>query len=225
MTQETIRIVCPHCGSKINAKRKLLGEIRPCPKCKEPLHILLPENVEALPSMPLDEPDNPERPHLPGNKQGVLSGRPLERLNRHSRYVICNRSMMVACWSNDGHGWRWKTNVGLVSANRYKDQLPSHGEFVLTEVNLRENGPELQLTGVRCLQIASHWGLNYLADGDDAICTRITGFCGLNREQKFAVRKTLLEFYMPELLEKAPKIADFLSNDDYRVSEIVQETP
>lgn len=63
-----IRIICPGCGSKLNAKEKLVGQTRPCPKCGQPIMIATPEGHEQMPALPLDEPDAAQLGLL-GNKK------------------------------------------------------------------------------------------------------------------------------------------------------------
>ena len=53
-----IRVVCPSCGSKLTAKDKHAGHTKPCPKCGQPIYIMVPEGVEVLPSIPVEEPDS-----------------------------------------------------------------------------------------------------------------------------------------------------------------------
>ncbi len=171
---ETIRIVCPHCGSKLNAKPKLLGESRPCPKCKTPVKIAILENHELLPSIPLDEPDE-NAPHLLVKKTPIANVRLLERLDRNFRYLICDRTSLVAAWANDGQGWMLKTNAGLVPVTRNSENLPTQGDFKLVELKLETREAGLHLLGLAVYQLALHWALTCLNEGDDRICERVTG--------------------------------------------------
>jgi hypothetical protein len=214
---DTIRIICPNCGSKLNAKTKLLGESRPCPKCKEPVKIAIVENHEILPSIPLEEPD-PNLPHLVANKVEMGNLRLLERLNRNFRYLICDRTMVIAAWANDGLGWMLKTNAGMVPATRNADKLPGQGNFKLVELKLESREVGLHLLGLAVYQLAQHWALTCLNEGDDRICQRVTGHGSLGREQKFAVRRILRENFMPEVWEHAKNVLDYLANNDFHSS-------
>lgn len=213
-TSDIIRIICPNCGSKLNAKSKLLGESRPCPKCKEPVKIAIVEDHELLPSMPLDEPD-PTQPHLVGNKVELANGRLLERLNRNYRYLILDRTSVFAAWANDGMGWMLKTNAGLVPAGRNPQLLPPQGDFKLVELKLESREAGLHLLGLAVYQLAQHWALNSLIEGEDRICQRIIGHGSLGREQKFAVRRMLRENFMPEVWEHARDVLEYLANNDF----------
>jgi hypothetical protein len=216
-TSEVIRIVCPNCGSKLNAKRKLLGESRPCPKCKEPVKIAILENHELLPSIPLEEPD-PNHPHLVGNKTPLGNVRLIERLNRNFRYLICDRTSVLLAWANDGMGWMLKTNAGLVPVGRNPENLPTQGNFKLVELKLESREAGLHLLGLEVYQLAQRWALNCLDEGDDRICERVTGRGSLGREQKFAVRRMLRENFMPEVYERATAVLDYLANNDFHSS-------
>jgi hypothetical protein len=211
---EMIRIICPHCGSKLNAKEKLLGESRPCPKCKEPVKIAILEDHTKLPSIPLEEPDE-NLPHLLGNKAPLPSVRLLERLGRNFRYLICDRTGVIAAWANDGQGWTLKTNAGMAPVTRNPETLPTQGDFKLVELKLESREAGLHLLGLAMYQLAQRWALTCLDEGDDRICERVTGHGSLNREQKFAIRRTLRENFMPEVWEHAKEVLDFLANNDY----------
>jgi hypothetical protein len=63
-----IRVVCPSCGSKLSAKDKHAGRTKPCPKCGQPIFVPVPDGVESLPQIPVEEPDSSQF-GLVGNKQ------------------------------------------------------------------------------------------------------------------------------------------------------------
>jgi hypothetical protein len=212
-----IRIICPHCGSKLNAKTKLLGESRPCPKCKEPVKIAIVENHELLPSIPLEEPD-PNQPNLPGNKVPLGNVRLLERLDRNFRYLICDRTSVLVAWANDGIGWTLKTNAGMAPVGRNPQNLPTQGNFKLVELKLESREAGLHLFGLAVYQLAQRWALTCLDEGEDRICERVTGQGALNREQKFAVRRMLRENFMPEVWQHAAAVLEYLANNDFHSS-------
>jgi hypothetical protein len=209
-----IRIICPNCGSKLNAKKSLLGESRPCPKCKEPVKIAIPENFEELPSIPLDEPPAGQ-PNLPSEKETLDNVRLLERLNRDYRYLILDRTSLFAAWGNDGHGWTLKTNTGMIPVARNPELLPAQGDYKLVELKLESREAGLHLLGLNIYQLALRWALSCLVESDDKICQRIAARGTLNRDQKFTVRRTLREQFMPEVWEHAQNVLDFLANNDF----------
>jgi hypothetical protein len=176
--------------------------------------IAIVENHELLPSIPLEEPDE-KSPHLMGNKVELGNIRLLERLDRNFRYLIFDRTSLIAAWANDGKGWMLKTNAGLVPVGRNAEKLPTSGDFKLVALKLESREAGLHLLGLEIYQLAQRWALTCLDEGDDRICERITGHGSLNREQKFAVRRTLRENFMPEVWENAKAVLEFLSNLDY----------
>jgi hypothetical protein len=233
-----IRIICPKCGSKINAKAKLIGEIRPCPKCREPLVILAPEvtdngpsamaaepSATAKPSATADEPlasldlPTPVQTGLIGDKQR-LSLHPLKKLNRLNRYWIVDHAHIVASWSGDGKGWMLKTNAGMVSAVRNRDKIPTQGNFVVVELKLEMTEAGLRLRGIAAFQLPPSWALPVIGDGDNLICDKIVQYGSLTKEQKGVIRLAIREQLMHELLEGAEKIMEYLCNADYHTHKV-----
>jgi hypothetical protein len=207
-----IRITCPGCGSKLNAKEKHAGKTKPCPKCGQPIYVLVPEGVEVLPSIPVDEPD-PAQFGLIGAKQSLKSHF-LDRLNRHYRYWICNSTHIIATWAHDGKGWQLKTNAGMVSASRNREKIPCEGNFVLIELKMETIEEGMKLRGITTYKIPQRWALPTIAEGDDALCHKITGFGTLSREQKSVIRLALKEYFMYEIWEGATKVLEFLNSSD-----------
>jgi hypothetical protein len=208
-----IRVVCPSCGTKLNAKDKLAGHTKSCPKCGQPIYILVPEGVEVQPSIPVDEPD-PAQFGLIGNKQRLHS-HVLERLDRHSRYWICDSTHVVATWTNDGKGWLLKTNAGMVSAARNREKVPCEGNFALIELKMGTTEEGLKLKGITAFKIPQRWAVPAIAEGDDAICAKITGYGTLSKDQKAVIRLAMREYFMYEVWEGATKVLEFLNNTDF----------
>jgi hypothetical protein len=212
-----IRITCPVCQSRLNAKDQLAGQTRKCPKCGNPLVIPKMEEAsesEALGLAVLDEP--PPDQQVPVVTVGHLPHVAMPgRLNRQSRYLICDRTSVVATWQHNGQGWQLKTRGGYVSAARNPENLPAQGNHTLVELVLAatDEGPRLQ--GIRCFKLAEHWALIALAQGDDRICSRITGPGVLGREQKVAIRTYLAETLMREIWQDAREVMDYLANSEY----------
>ncbi len=227
-----IRFQCPGCGSNLSAKHELAGQARPCPKCKTLCAI--PATQEGVAGGVSDETPAPGS-EPSGIEEGVpaeaesqvaatarLTDQPehghgwrLERLIRVHRYLICDRTRLVANWENDGQGWLLKTNAGLVSAVRNRDKLPTQGDFKLVELKLAQTPTGMQLTGICSYQLAKSWALANLARGDDLVVRTITGYGSLNRDQKNVVRQVLREHFMREVWERAQAILDYLGNNDF----------
>jgi hypothetical protein len=207
-----IRVVCPSCGSKLNAKDKHAGKTKPCPKCGQPIYVMVPEGMEAMPSIPIEEP-NPSQLGLIGNKQRLLS-HVLEKLNRHYRYWICNSTHVIATWAYDGKGWMLKTNAGMVSASRNREKVPCEGSFTLVELKMEPTPEGTKLQGITAYKLPMRWALPAIAESDDAICAKVTGYGTLTKEQKGVIRLALKEHFMYEIWEGATKVLEFLNNPD-----------
>jgi len=216
-----IQIKCPTCGSSLNAKRHLVGQVRDCPKCGAPVKILLPdeladESPESLsPDLAVMEPSGQaEQVATPGQ-----SGLPVhhwpQQLDRQHHYLICDKTKLVAAWENNGNGWMLKTRSGLVSAVRNRDQLPAQGEFKLIELRIEHTPSGRRLVGIRSYELASRWALTSLDKGDDPIMSKIDGAAGLSRDQKNAVRGALKEQFMREVWQDARHVIEYLANTDY----------
>ena len=206
-----IRVICPKCGSKLNAKEELAGQTRKCPKCREPVLIAPAEpEAEAPAASPAEapavaEPEAIEDKHLP------------QRLNRQHRYVICDKAHLFATWES-GTGWMLRTTAGAISAVRNSDQLPKQGVFVLVELKTDMTDEGLRLTGLTAYQLDFNWALTCLARGDDLIMGKITDLGSLNRDQKNAVRQAIREQFMADVWSRSTDVQEFLSNTDYHSS-------
>jgi hypothetical protein len=224
--QPMVRVICPECASKLNAKDELIGQTRNCPKCGQPVRIVAEIDFDQIAltgdSATAAEPDR-------SATEGVLEGglelgltRPEgpKRLNRESNYLICGRTQLVATWSNNGQGWMLKIDAGMVSARRNSNQLPSQGDFKLVELKLELTNDGKRLLGLRIYQLAPRWALPALARDDDQIVEKITGPGGLNREQKFVVRQALKDQFMRPVWEDAAAVLEYLGNTDYHSHEI-----
>ncbi len=212
-----IHVQCPGCGSRLQAQARLAGKRAKCPKCGA--SVATP--ADAAPTAPSADsaeklPSGTPGQHVVGAAGQDLSSPVLpERLDRHSCYLICDRTKLVATWEHDGQGWQINLGGGFASAARNTDHLPSQGNFKLVELQLETSGPGRRLVGLRCYGLASHWALPALARGDDAILGKLTGPAGLAREQKDLVRQVLRERFMPDVWREAQKVLEFLGNTDY----------
>ena len=205
-----IRLICPNCRSRLNAKDELLGQTRNCPKCGTPVVIAVPDtSSESLEDTASAEPvydlGQPGLPTLDVPK----------RLDRQNHYLICDRSKLVATWRDDGQGWMLKTNAGLVSALRNSDQLPNQGDFKLVELRLDRTDAGLRLTGIRSYQLAQRWALTSLDKGDDKIVSKVTALGCLNRDQKNVVRQAIKDHFMREVWAEAENVLEYLAGTDY----------
>jgi hypothetical protein len=207
-----ICVVCPSCGSRLSAKDKHAGRTKPCPKCGQPIFVPVPDGVESLPPITVEEPDSSQF-GLIGNKQRLQS-HVLERLNRHNRYWICDSTHVLATWANDGKGWLLKTNAGMGSASRNREKVPCEGNFVLVELKMETPAEGMKLRGITAYKLPLRWALPAIAESDDAICAKITGYGTLSKEVKGVIRLALKEHFMYEIWEGATKVLEFLNSPD-----------
>ena len=205
-----IRVICPHCQSKLNAKDDLVGQTRKCPKCSQPVKIVA--DAPATPSAA-----RAEQPHVQiSTDERLLTPELPERLNRESHYLICSKTHVVATWANNGAGWMYRAGPGLISVKRCRESLPSQGNFKLVELKFNVTPDEgKRLSGLATYQLASRWALTSLDQGDDAIVAKITDPGCLNRDQKNAVRQSLKDQFMRQVWADAAEVLEYLANADY----------
>jgi hypothetical protein len=197
-----IRVTCPHCGSKLNAKDELVGQTRKCPKCAQPVQIVADAPKAADPPVAISAEDHLPTPRLP------------ERLNRESHYLICEKTHVVATWENNGAGWMYKSGAGFISAKRSRENLPSQGNFQLVELKFAVTPDGKRLAGLASYQLATSWALTSLSQSDDGIVGKITGLGSLNQDQKNAVRQALKDQFMREVWADAAEVLEYLANAD-----------
>jgi phage FluMu protein Com len=215
-----IRLQCPTCQAKLNAKAELSGQKRKCPKCGTLLEIPQSGPEEWVGDAPDEERIGLDEA-IPGQSVHVADQPPLpvaqgpERLDHLNRYLICDRTKIFALWEDNGNGWMLKTNVGYVRANRNADLLPSQGNYTLVELIMESVDDQLRLAGIRSYALAERWALTEINLGDDRILKKVVGPGSLNREQKAAVRKFLGEHFMREVWGEAREVLDYLGNRDF----------
>ena len=211
-----IKVRCPSCNSSLNAKDKLAGQTRKCPKCGTPVLIVRQESEISAPeeSASSDQPVTTILTKPPG-ESSMLALDTSEKLARSSYYLICNNKEMVACWENDGRGWKLKTRGGLVSALRNPENIPNEGNFQLVEFRMESTDEGLRLNDILCCQLAQRWALTALTDGENAILSKITGPGSLDRNQKAVVRQAMKDRFMRPIWAEAVAVLEYLANTDY----------
>jgi len=205
-----IRVKCPGCGTPLDARDDLAGQTRNCPRCEEPIEI---PGTPAGESQPTEELTpiifySEAAQRLPTKKF-------LDRLCRTNRYLICDKTMLLATWRNDGAGWMVRTPSGFVPARRDSQSLPHYGNFVLVELEMAQTDEGLRLAAINSFQLATRFAMTKLDKGDDDIVQSIVDYGCLSREQKFAVRQALKEEFLREVWGENPEVLDYLSNADY----------
>jgi hypothetical protein len=216
-----LRITCPNCHSGLQAKKELIGKVRKCPKCGEPVRIALPEEADEMAaalasdnSIPLDDVEPTHRVVKP-TEEHVTVHRPPERLNRESHYLIFDPQRVAAAWENNGDGWMLRLGTTKAPAKRNKDKLPQGGNFQLVELRFGQSADGKKLTAIVAHQLAQRWALTVLDQADDAILERVTGPGRLNRDQKNALRQLLKVQFMRAVWDQSTEIIDYLGNMDF----------
>lgn len=208
-----IRFICPHCGSKLEARDEIVGQTRKCPKCR---------NLVTVP--PPGAPWRAAEPSKDGSP--AVAQPPVEaairppvsfpaRLLPHNRYLICDRSGVFAAWEGGGQGWLLRTDHGYSPVARNPDKLPSQGDFKLVELQMSVEHERPLLRALRVFQLARRWALASLIRSDEAVLKTITGPGSLNRDQKNGIRQYLGQRMMREIWGDNQPVLDYLGNQDY----------
>lgn len=204
-----IQMACPGCGKKLHAKDELAGRKAKCPQCGQPITIPEPSNT-----IPLDDVE-PGEYIIPASEERLAPPPKIERLNRESHYLICDKNRLMATWANNGTGWMVRAGQGFLPAKRAKDKLPESGEFQLTELKFTMTPDGKRLSGIVSYQLVPRWALTVLDQGDDNITEKISGPGHLNKDQKLAVRQALREQFMRPVWQDATAVLEYLSSVDY----------
>ncbi len=220
-----LRITCPNCQSKLNAKEKLIGQTRNCPKCGHPVLIAAPDaasgdladatQAPAVDSGPADEAPAilvEPRDEGEGLARVTAVAEPATELKSPNKFVICDRQRIIAVW--EGDGWQLKTPSGLIPAKRNTEQIPSQGVFRLVELRVTRTADAMYLTGIISHELTPRWALPAIARGDSQILEKIVGPSGLTRDQKQMVRHYLQESFMPDVWRHSQEITEYLASAD-----------
>ncbi|MBN1394655.1 MAG: hypothetical protein JW959_06500 [Pirellulales bacterium] len=204
-----IEITCPSCNRKLRAKSELAGRMGKCPNCGQPIRI-----AAEAPDETTDDVQEVQQLQPPNEERLPTYSAP-NRLNRESRYLICDKSRLVALWDNNGSGWMLITGVGEIPVKRNRDNIPTTGTYQLVELKFTMTPEGKRLSGVACYELGSRWALTVLEQGDDTITEKITGPGCLNRDQKNAVRTEIKKHFMQPVWQDSMAVMDFLSNADF----------
>ncbi len=218
MSNELFQILCPNCDCKLNAKTSLIGQTRNCPKCGQPVLIVLPNTTTVNMEMntaggaaesgivlpPLENQLGP---------QGILENLPT-RLEFQNRYLILNPDRVIAIWET-GKGWQINVGNGFASAKKNVAAIPDQGTFAFVELVIgKPNAEGLFVGGPRDLhvfQISARGALTSLYRDDNEILNKIDRPTFLNIMQKSALSNYLRQQFMGEALLEADAIFAALS--------------
>ncbi len=223
-----IRLTCPGCGVKIKAKIELAGKTRKCPKCGGAIVVPKLEELPAEVQIAAAATTLPTEKIVSTNPVAIVQANPAEallpsadlpeRLNHRHRYLILDKSSLLAMWQDNGQGWMVKGVSGFMSARRNAENLSPYGQFTLVELELEMTDAGMRLAAITSYKLAPRFALTKLALGDDDILLAVTDLGALSREQKNAVRQSLGEQFMREVWGNSPGIVEYLGNADYHSS-------
>ncbi len=224
-----LQITCPNCQSKLNAKEKLVGQTRNCPKCKHPVLIQALTQSQTDLASEVAKPDETEPSSIAVGPQDEAEGLakvtaiadPVTELKSPNKYVICDRQRIIAVW--EGEGWQLKTPAGLISAKRNTEQIPSQGVFRLVELRVTRTTDAMYLTGIVTHELTPRWALPAIARGDNQILEKIVGPSGLTRDQKQILRRYLQETFMPDVWRHGDTIGEYLASADQHTQGVLVE--
>ncbi len=206
----TIRVTCKNCRSKINAKDELLGQMRRCPKCQEPL-LIEPDSLPVSAVIVNDAPALTSVPETDRLDQTVLL--PV-KLNYDHKYFILNQDRLLAIWEM-GQGWLFNVGNGFAPAKRNAALVPDQGTFAMVELVISRTDEGLRLTGLNAYKISARAALLAITRNEDEICEKIDGPEPLSRPQKACVITYMRKNFMADFLSQAGPVMDYLSNNDW----------
>jgi DNA-directed RNA polymerase subunit M/transcription elongation factor TFIIS len=200
-----IRVRCPGCNSTLDAKDRVAGQTRKCPKCGTPIPI--PQSDSS--------PQPAPKEHVRTVDQTALRHVDVpQRLQPANRYLICDSTKLIAAWKNDGQGWMLKTTAGMINALRNREQIPNRGNFTLVELKLADSDTGHHLCDITSYQL-SDWALTNFVKGEHRVLSAITGPGSLNKEQKNLIRQAIRDQLMFDVWKDADRVLEYLGNTDY----------
>lgn len=204
----TIRVVCKHCGSKIDAKDELRGQTRRCPKCHSAI-LIEPAEIQSVASQQSSSIITAPEPLLK-----------IRRLRPDNFYVILGSDKEIAYWKSL-EGWFVNVGNGFEAVKRAPDKLPDIGTFVLVEGYVAQTDNGRRLKAIRMKKLTGRGVLKVLAYGDAAeILEKASEPALLTVAQKRFLLTHIRNHYFFEFTDDAPEIVEFLTGFDSHSSEI-----
>ena len=236
----TIRVICKNCGSKIEAKKELLGQVRNCPKCHSKILIDTESNTEqktnitkthvtqeiANTSVDDNSQSHPQShaenilADVPGTEQEILydnierlpSYNPPAKLVPNYRYFIFSHERMIAFWEIS-KGWQFNIGSGFVNAQYNKELLPNNGNFKFVEMVITQTESGKQFAGLRTFSITGKWAVLAIGRESNEILSKIDGKAVLTKQQRTQLLAFIRSNYMPEFLNNCKEVYDYLICD------------
>jgi hypothetical protein len=204
---DLFQIICPSCGSKLNAKINLIGQTRNCPKCREPV-LIQRGNSQEQTSITVNEPSIVTVQTGPTLSDGTLQIENLpKQLEFRNRYLIVGTDRIVATWET-GKGWQVNVGNGFASAKRNFSAIPDQGNFVLVELVIALTGIP---AGLHVFSISMRGALTSLFRDDGEILHKVDSVGKLTKNQKNLLLNYLRQNFMYEVLAEAHEVVTFLS--------------
>ncbi|MCL2347384.1 MAG: hypothetical protein FWC50_03900 [Planctomycetaceae bacterium] len=222
--------------SKIDAKEELLGQMRKCPKCHNPI-LIQPANAAnmALQTSRQEKPGQekktvvsntetkqktkPPEEILYDNLDGIAHVKVPDALDPHNKYFILGYDRLLAYWEVD-KGWQYNVGSGFASARRNKDLIPNEGNYVFVEMIIKQTETGKQLAGLRNFGITERWALQAISREEYEILEKIKEKGMLSKEQRFQLLTFIRKTYMPDFLLNAKNIHQYLISDYDKSSEV-----
>ena len=189
---ETFQIVCPSCNSKLNAKVRLEGQTRNCPKCKTP--ILIQQHFD------LDDPVA-ELSEPVANADYVR----VQQLEFHNRYFVLGLDRVIAVWEGS-KGWHVNVGTGFAPARTNMEAIPDQGVFAFVTMIMESGIPQkLEIS-----KISSRGALVALYRDANAILGKLEESVDLNVAQKDVLLRHLRQMFMSSVLDEAESVIAYL---------------
>ena len=223
-----IRVICKNCGSKIEAKDELSGQVRNCPKCKSQI-LIVPNNENEAPSHESDDIatnvvknsyDNFDEeiisPHeddenriVYDNSVPLPNHNPPAKLIPNHRYFIFAHERMIAYWEIN-KGWQFNIGTGFVNAMYNKELLPNTGTYKFVELIIEQTETGKRLTGLRTFSITKKWAIPAIGREPEEILSEIGGKAVLTKLQRMKLLAFIRSNYMPDFLSNCKEVYDYL---------------
>jgi hypothetical protein len=205
---DLFQIICPSCGSKLNAKVGLIGQTRNCPKCREPVLIQRCDLQQEQTPITVNEPSIVTVQTGPtlSNGTNLIENLP-KQLNFRNHYLIVGSDRIIATWET-GKGWQVNVGNGFASAKRNFSAIPDQGNFVLVELVIASTGIPASL---HVFNISIRGALTSLFRDESEILHKVDGVGKLSKNQKNLLLNHLRQHFMYEVLAEAREVVTFLN--------------
>jgi len=192
---EIFQIYCPSCNSKLNAKASLIGQTRNCPKCKTPIVIQQPSELDV----PV-----PESSAISSIADSVY----VPQLEFHHWYFIVGLDRVVAYWEGS-KGWQVNVGGGFAPARSNLAAIPDQGVFAFVEMVMESGIPQkLQIS-----RIASRGALTVIFRDASAILGKLEEPVDLSVAQKDVLLRHLRQTFMSSVLDNAVDVIAYLTSE------------